>query len=134
MSAHGDVAMIPQPATTLPFHQSLSPHLHLDNETCEWCGQEIPPEKLQEISGKIAAKEREQAEAITAKLELQHVIEKAQADAKAKADLELERQQSAARETAGREEARQAAEIAAAQKVAEAERARQLSETALNAK
>jgi hypothetical protein len=131
MNALGDVAMISQPAQ---FHQSLSPHLHVDNETCEWCGQEIPPEKLQEISGKIAAKERALAQAITGKLEQQHAIEKGQADAKAKADLELERQQSAARETAGREEARQAAEIAAAQKVAEAERARQLSETALNAK
>jgi hypothetical protein len=134
MSAHGDVAMIPQPATTLPFHQSLSPHLHLDNETCEWCGQEIPPEKLQEISGKIAAKEREQAQAITAKLERQHVIEKAQADAKAKADLELERQESAARETAGREEARQAAETAAAQKLEEAERVLQEQKAGLQQK
>jgi hypothetical protein len=117
--------MIPQPATTLQFRQSLSPHLHVDNETCKWCGQEIPPEKLQEISGKIAAKEREQVQAITARLEQRHAIDKTQADAKAKADLELERQHSAAREGAAREEARKAAEAEAAEKLAEVERSRQ---------
>jgi len=118
--------MIPQPAaSTSPFRQSPSPHLHIYSETCPWCEQDIPPEKLEEISGKIAAREREQADAITAKLEQQYTIDKAQADAKAKADLELERQYSAARETAAREEARKAAEAAAAEKLAEAERSRQ---------
>lgn len=121
--------MVPQPATASssasPFRSRLSPHLHVDNETCPWCEQDIPPEKLQEISGKIAAKERAQTLAVTAKLEQQYAIDKAQADAKAKADLDLERQHSAARKSAAREEARQAAEAAAAQKLAEAERVRQ---------
>jgi hypothetical protein len=121
--------MRPQSATASslasPFHPRLSSHLHADNETCPWCEQDIPPEKLEEVSGKIAAKEREQTQAISAELEQQYAIDKAQADAKAKADLELERQQSAARETAAREDARQVAEAAAAQKLAEAERIRQ---------
>jgi hypothetical protein len=95
--------MIPQPASTSLFRQSLSSQLHIDNQTCPWCEQDIPPEKLEEISGKIAARERKQAQAITVKLEQQYSIDKARADAKAKADLELERQQSAARETAARE-------------------------------
>jgi hypothetical protein len=120
--------MTPQPTTsasTSPFRQSPLPHLHIYSETCPWCEQEIPPEKLQEISGKIAARERQQADAITAKLEQQFTIDKAQADAKAKADLELERQYSAARETAAREESRKATEAAAAERLAEAERSRQ---------
>src|SRR6266404_7203663 len=83
-------------------------HLHFDLEICPTCGQEIPSDKLEEISGKIATKEREQTLAITAQLEKQYAIEKANADAKAKADLESERQQSAARETRLREEAHKA--------------------------
>jgi hypothetical protein len=122
--------MIPQPAasastSSLPFRQSPSPHLHIYSETCPWCEQDIPPEKLEEIKGKIAAREFQQSHAITAKLEQQYTIDKAQASAKAKAELELERQYSAARETAAREEARKAAEAAAAEKLAAAERSRQ---------
>ena len=113
--------MIPQSAPTSSFLKARSPHLHIDGETCPWCEQEIPPERLEEISGKIAAREREQMHAITAKLEQQYAIDKAQADAKAKAALELERRQSAAREAAAREEARKAAETAAAEKLAAAE-------------
>ena len=113
--------MIPQSAPTSSFLKPPSPHLHLDSETCPWCEQEIPPEKLEEISGKITAREREQTHAITAKLEQQYEIEKAQADAKAKADLDIERNQSAAREAAAREETRIAVEAVAREKLAAAE-------------
>jgi hypothetical protein len=113
--------MIPQSAPTPSFLKPQSPHLHIDGETCPWCEQEIPPERLEEIRGKIAAREREQRDAITAKLEQQYAVDKEQADAKAKAGLELERRQSAAREAAAREEARKAAEAAAAEKIAEAQ-------------
>ncbi|PNE12939.1 MAG: hypothetical protein CR217_00165 [Beijerinckiaceae bacterium] len=113
--------MIPQPAPTSSFLKPQSPHLHFDGETCPWCEQEIPPERLEEIRGKIEVREREQRHAITAKLEQQYAIDKEQTDAKAKADLELERRQSAARETAAREEARKAAEAAAAEKLADAQ-------------
>ncbi len=113
--------MIPQSAPVSPYPASLVGHMHIDGENCPWCEQEIPPEKLEEISGRIAAKQREQTQAITAQLEKRYEIDKAQADAKAKADLELERQQSAAREAAAREEAKKAAEAVAAQQLAAAE-------------
>jgi hypothetical protein len=113
--------MIAQSASTPSFLKPQSPHLHIDGETCPWCEQEIPPERLEEIRGKIEVREREQRHAITAKLEQQYAIDKEQADAKAKADLELERRQSAAREAAAREEARKAAEAAAAEKLADAQ-------------
>src|SRR5258708_7929734 len=96
--------MNPHLAPTSAFHPSSSSHLHIEVETCPSCGQEIPLEKLEEISGKIALREREQALAITTKLQQQYEIEKAQADAKANADLDLERRQSAAREAGVREE------------------------------
>jgi len=123
--------MIPHSAPTSSYLPSMTPHMHIDGDTCPWCEQEIPPEKLEEISGKIAVKEREQTQAITARLEQQYEIDKAQAGAKAKADLELERQQSAARETAAREEAKKAAEAVAAQQLAAAEAGRQALEAAL---
>jgi hypothetical protein len=100
-------------------------HIHFNGETCPSCGQAIPPDKLEEIKGKIAVREREQTLTITAHLEEQHAKEKAQADAKAKADLESERQQSTAREARVREEDRRAAEDLLNEKIAEAERGRQ---------
>ena len=60
--------MIPLSAPTSPFLKPQSPHLHIDGETCPWCEQEIPLERLEEIRGKIAAREREHTHAITAKL------------------------------------------------------------------
>jgi hypothetical protein len=89
------------------------------------CGQEISLEKLEEISGKMAMRDREQALAITTKLERQHETEKAEAVAKAKADLDLERRQSAGREAVVREEAQRAAEILINEKLMEADRTRQ---------
>lgn len=130
--------MIPQPTTATttgaPFRSLLTSHAHVDNETCPWCEQEIPPEKLEEISGKIAARQRQQTQAITTKLEQQHALDKAQAEAKATADLDLERQQGAARVAAAREQARQAAEEAMADKLAEAERIREEQQAGLQQK
>jgi hypothetical protein len=85
-------------------------HVHLGLETCPTCGQEIPPDKIEEIGGRIAAREREQALTITLELEKQFAIEKSAAEAKANADLESERQQSARREQQARDEAQRAAE------------------------
>jgi Uncharacterized protein conserved in bacteria (DUF2130) len=99
-------------------------HLPLGVDSCPTCGQEIPPDKLEEISGKIAAREREQALAIAAQLEKEHTIEKREADAKAKADLESERQQSAIRETRMRDEVQKAIEKVYNVKLAEAEQMR----------
>jgi hypothetical protein len=116
--------MIPQSAQSPEFSSALASHFHFNLETCPTCGQEIPPDKLEEISGRIAARERQQTLAITAQLERQFAAEKARADAKAKADLELERQQGAVREARVREEAQEAAEKLVSQKEAEAEQAR----------
>ena len=88
----------------------LPSHLPLGRESCPSCGQAIPPDKLEEISGRIAARERERTLAITAQLNMQYAAEKARAEAKAKADLEAERQQSAVREIRAREEAQKGAE------------------------
>jgi len=97
-------------------------HLHFGLESCPTCGQEIPPEKLEGISGKIAAREREQALSITAQLQKQYALEKTEAETKAKTALELERQQNAARETRVRDEAQKAAEQLISERQAEAER------------
>ena len=118
--------MNPQLVPAAPeFNPSLKAHLHRDGDKCPSCGQDIPPEKLEEISGKIALREREQAHAITTKLAQQYETEKAQASAKAAADLQLERSQSAGREARAREEAEKAAEILLNEKLAAADRARE---------
>lgn len=112
--------MNPQSGQTSEF-TGLQSHLHISVESCPTCGQKIPPEKLEEISGKIVAREREQTLAITAQLEKQYAIEKTESDAKAKADLESERRQSAAREARARAEAQEAAEKLVLKRQEEAE-------------
>ena len=83
--------------------------------------QDMPPDKLEEISGRIAAGEQERAQAINAQLEKQHAAEKALVEARAKADLDSERQESAAREARILNEAQKAAEKLLTEKQAEAE-------------
>jgi hypothetical protein len=99
-------------------------HPHFNHKSCPTCGQEISPDKLEEIGGKIAAREREQTLAITAQVEKQYAIEKARVETKAKADLESERQQSAIREARARDEAQKASEKLINEKLAEAEQTR----------
>src|SRR5882724_6217626 len=115
--------MNPQVAPTSTYHPSRLSHINV--EACPSCGQEIPLEKIEEISGKIALREREQALAITTKLEQQYEVEKAQVVAKAHDDLDLERRQSAAREALVREEVQRAAEILINDKLSAAARIRQ---------
>src|SRR5215472_10122837 len=55
----------------------ITTHVHLSLETCPTCGQEIPADKIEEIGGRIAAREREQALAITLQLEKQYANERA---------------------------------------------------------
>jgi hypothetical protein len=107
------------------FASSAPLHLHLENEACPSCGQEIPPEKLEEIHGKIASRERERALAITTNLEQRFEAEKAEAEAKAKASLERAQRESAARESAVREETQKAAEALMNERLAAAEQTRQ---------
>jgi hypothetical protein len=117
--------MIPQPHSSPAFRPILPSHSHIDGETCPLCEQDIPPEKLEEIKGKIALREHEQTVAITTRLEQQYEAERTEADATAKANLELERRQSALREAAAREEAKKTAEATAAEQIAAAETVRQ---------
>ena len=111
----------------------LRSHLHFGLESCPTCGQQVPPEKVEEIGGKIAAWERERTLMITAQLEKQYATEKARSEAKAKADLESERQQSAIREARARDEVQKAAELAAAERIAAIEAAQRESEVELRA-
>jgi hypothetical protein len=96
----------------------------LNPKSCPTCGQDIPPDKLEEIVGRIAAREREQVLAITAQLEKQYAIEKARAENKAKADLQAEREQSALREARAQDEAEKAAEKRFNDRLAEVEQGR----------
>src|SRR5262245_5567042 len=97
--------MAPQSGQAPAFNTT---HALISNESCATCGQEVPPDKLTEIGGRIAARLREQTLAITTQVEEQHATERERADAKAKADLESERQQSAIREACARDEAQKA--------------------------
>jgi hypothetical protein len=115
--------MASQPGST-PTFSKVSSNLALGPTSCPTCGREIPPDKLEEIGGRIAAKEREQTLMITAELEKGFREDRARAEAKAKADLESERQQSAAREARARDEAQKAADKLLKEKLAEAEQAR----------
>src|ERR1700681_3713028 len=112
----------------LSGHSSNSPEpttrLHFDVANCATCDQEIPPDKLEEVAGRIAAREREQALAITAQLEQKFATDRSTIEAKAKADLEAERQQSAEREQQARHDAQRAAEKLINQSQAQAEHER----------
>jgi hypothetical protein len=114
-------------------------HAHVVEEHCPLCDQPIPPEKFEEIHGRIQAKERERALDAERHLKEQVALEKAHAEAKAKADVEQLRKENAtalqkanqeavAKETAAREDARKAAEAVAATRIAEVEQAKKAAE------
>jgi hypothetical protein len=124
---------------------SLKPHLHIAGQRCPFCEQEIPPDKLEEISGRIAAREQARLSEATGRLREQHAREKAHADAKAKAELEQARRDGAAevhrlkaeaatREAAICEQATKVAEEAAGARLGAAERARKESEAVMMAR
>jgi hypothetical protein len=100
-------------------------HLHSGHASCPTCGQEIPPDKLEEIAVRIAAREHEQTLAITSKLEQKYEADRSAAEVKAKADLEAERQLSAAREQQARAEAECAADKLLRDQQTQAERERE---------
>ena len=104
---------------------ALNAHFHSSAGTCPSCGQDIPADRIQEISGRIAARDREQTIALTARLEDRFLAEKTQAEADAKADIEFEKRQSAEREARAIQKAKSEAETLLNTKLAEAERVRQ---------
>lgn len=113
--------MIPQSAPTSPFRKPQS--LHIDGETCPWCEQEIPPERLEEISGKIAAREREQTHAITAKLEQRHALQLDELRKAKETEVAKVKEDAAAEALRIRQEATETAEVLARDKIADKDKA-----------
>lgn len=127
------------------FRSEPHPHLHVAGQQCPFCGQDIPEEKLEEISGRIAAREQERLSEALARLQEQYSLERTQAEAKAKGELEQAKREAAQeaerlkteaaiREAAAREQARKEAEEASAAKLAAAQTAREEKEAELAAK
>src|ERR1700730_4250186 len=115
--------MIPQSAPTTSFLKPQSPHLHIGGETCPWCEQEIPPERLEEIKGKIAAREREQTHAITAKLEEQYALQLDELRKAKEAGVAKVKEDAAAEALRIRREATEAAEGLVRDKIADKDKA-----------
>lgn len=126
-------------ASAAAVRSALLPHAHIAEENCPLCDQPIPPEKFEEIHGRIQAKERERALEIERDLKEQIAQERALSEAKAKAEveqirketaaaLEKAKQEAIAKETTAREEARKAAEAMAATRITEVEEARKAAE------
>jgi hypothetical protein len=113
--------MIPQSAPT--FLKPRLPHLHIDGATCPWCEQEIPPERLEEINSKIAAREREQMHAITAKLEQQHSLQLDELRKAKEADVAKVKEDAAIEALGIRREANEAAERLVRDKIADKDKA-----------
>ncbi len=61
--------------SAVQFPPSLPPQLLEDD--CPSCGQSIPPEKMDEMKGRIAAKERETRLSITSTMEARFLQERA---------------------------------------------------------
>jgi hypothetical protein len=116
--------VIRQTSTVKNLIPAIPAQLELTTDACPSCGQAVPPDKLEEISGRIAARDREQISALTARFEQQFAVEKAKADAKAKADIEIEKRQSVEREAKAVEKAKSDAAAELRIKLAEAERVR----------
>jgi len=118
------------------------PHFHFSGQTCPYCDQPIPEDKLEEISGRIEARARERLAEETNRLRDQYARERQQAEANAKAELDRARREGAsnleklkaesvAREVTVREEVKTQAAAEARSQVEAAQREREASEVAL---
>lgn len=109
-------------------------HLHLVGDVCPLCDQAIPDERLDEINSRMEAWQQAQANEVTARLQEQFARDKADAIAKVQADaaaaLAQQREETAGKVAAARDEARQIAEIQAQEKLDAAERIREAEKTA----
>jgi hypothetical protein len=129
------MAASPSPALTT----AAQAHFHFGGQTCPYCDQLIPEDKLEEISGRIEARARERLAEETERLREQYARERAQAEARAEFDqfkkdaaaqTEKVRSESTAREAQIREEASKMATEAAREQIAEAQKARTEAEQA----
>jgi hypothetical protein len=115
--------MIPQSTPTPSFLKLQSPHLHIDGETCPWCEQKIPPERLKVIRGKIAEREREQMLAITVQLEQQHALQLDELRKAKEAEVAKLKEDTAAEALRIRKAAIEAAEVLVRDKIADKDKA-----------
>ena len=83
----------PQPAV----RTTARPHIHVGNERCPYCDQEIPNEKAAEIKARVETEERRKMEALTARLTEQFVRDRTLYEANARALLEQAQKESAAK-------------------------------------
>ena len=151
--------MVPQSATLSELSRPLSNDLSIGAESCPSCGLEIPLDKLEEVRGRIALRDRDQTLATTARLEEKYQLERAQAQVQIEAArkaateteerlkdqiqqlnqqnteaLERHRTEAKAREEQIRAEANEAAEIQIAQRLAALEQSHNEAQAALQAR
>jgi hypothetical protein len=119
------------PASLSPvFKTAARPHFHFDGQTCPYCDQPIPKDRLEEISGRIEARAHERLTEETERLREQHARERTQAEGKAKAELEQAKRNATAREALIREEAVRSANETAQIKIVTAQKAQAEAEQA----
>jgi hypothetical protein len=69
------------PASPAPLRRQPTVHPHALPSHCPYCGQPIPVERADEIQHRIEARERDQAEKLSAKIRQELAREKAQGEA-----------------------------------------------------
>ncbi|MGH6944939.1 MAG: DUF2130 domain-containing protein, partial [Geminicoccaceae bacterium] len=99
---------------------SAEPHLHVAGERCPYCDQPIPNEKAEEIRTRTEAKEREQADALTARLSGEFARERAKIEAAAREAGEKTAQAKTQERIAALERANAALQTAMQEQVADA--------------
>lgn len=109
---------------------TTQPHFHFGGQTCPFCDQPIPEDRLEEISGRIEARARERLAEETGRLREQYVRDRGEAEAKAKAALDQVTKNAVVREAAVREEAARSAGEAAQVKIMQAQKAQTEAEQA----
>jgi hypothetical protein len=107
-------------------------HVHAAGQTCPTCDQQIPPDRVEEVLGRLSARDAEKEGALRSVLQRQFDIDKAQADAKAQATINELRQQAVAQVDAARADERKKAEAAASDKLSKSEQARETLQESLN--
>src|ERR1700692_1936931 len=74
-------------ATHPPFSPPTAPHIHADAETCPYCQQEIPNERVAEIRQRFDADKRHQEKELKEQLDTQVAQIRTQFDDAKKAEL-----------------------------------------------
>lgn len=65
------------PGQSSALQATIHAGVHFSGQQCPFCEQDIPLDKLEEISGRIAAREQERLREATGRLRDQHAREKA---------------------------------------------------------